>query len=408
MVIISQIAIPLPLAIVVFIVQAVRLGGLDQGMKWLEGAQSDPTFIFTLLTAAHLSIFLMALLALRVAAGRDWPRQVAFRRPAVWHILLAVAGVPAFWLISAGLQLIFFRVLPPLGEIASYVVTAVVLMLAVGAAWLAVRLTTGQDWVKAMAREPVRVQLVVGPMALAALVVPTVVAFRLISRHVFSIPQLNDPKVMENLVAGFQEAPWWAAILVVGGCPMFSEEFWCRGFLGRGLVGRHGYVMGIIYTSLFFGAIHGIPQQAAMAACLGAILHTAYVLSRSLMVPMLMHFLNNSLAVAGGKLLPEPFRAKLDAVETQSEAIPWLWFVAAGVLAAAVLWAFYASRARLVRVDGSAEPPWQPPYAGVAHPPPGSGTAVVSRWPGLLPTLAVLAGLAALGCAVYWVDLVKA
>jgi membrane protease YdiL (CAAX protease family) len=284
----------------------------------------------------------------------------------------------------------------------SYVVTAALLMLVVGGCWLAVRAATGRDWVRDLAGAPLRTQVVVGPLAVGVLVGLAALTFRLISPHVFRIGMLDDHKLLENLVAGFQEAPWWVAMLVVGGCPMFSEEFWCRGFLGRGLVGRHGYVMGIIWTSLFFGAIHGIPQQAAMAAVLGVVLHSAYVASRSLLIPMLMHFLNNSLAVAGGKVLPARFSEKLDAVETQPELVPVLWFVAAGLLAAAVLWAFYSSRARLERIDGSGEPPWQPPFVGVAHPPPGSGTAVVYSWPGVLPTLAVVAGVVGLGCAVYW------
>jgi hypothetical protein len=72
------------------------------------------------------------------------------------------------------------------------------------------------------------------------------------------------------------------------------------------------------------------------------------------------------------------------------------------LLAAAVLWAFFASRARLVRVDGSGEPPWQPPFAGVAYPPPGSGTAVVRPWPGVWPTLAVIVGIIFLAGALYW------
>jgi hypothetical protein len=138
-----------------------------------------------------------------------------------------------------------------------------------------------------------------------------------------------------------------------------------------------------------------------MAAVLGLVLHSAYVASRSLVIPMLMHFLNNSIAVAGFKLL-ETYSPKLRIVETNPEQLPWSWFAAAAVLGAAVLWAFYSCRARLVRVDGSGEPPWQPAFPGVAHPPPDSGTAVVSPWPGVLPTVAVVAGVAALAVAVYW------
>jgi membrane protease YdiL (CAAX protease family) len=402
MFILSQIAIPIPVVILIVAAQAIRLGGVEQATDWLQANQTDPVLIFPLLVTAHVSIFLMALLGLRLAAGKSWPRQVAFRLPAAGHVLLAVAGVPAFWLLSAGLQLLFTYVLPPLGDILSYVVTAALLMLVVGAAWLVVRLTTGRDWVRELARAPLPTQVAVGPLSVCALVGIGSLLFWLVSPHIYHFDKLDDPNFLGNLVGGFQQAPWWLAMLVVGGCPMFSEEFWCRAFLGRGLVGRHGYVMGIIWTSLFFGAIHGIPQQAAMAAVLGIVLHVAYVASRSLLIPMLMHFLNNSLAVAGGKLLPAQLTEKLNAVETRPEVIPVVWFVAAGLLAAAVLWAFYTSRARLERVDGSGEPPWQPPYPGVAHPPPGSGTAVVHPWPGVLPTLAVVAGFVGLVGAVCW------
>jgi len=402
MFVLSQVIIPIPAALIIVVVQVIRLGGLEQAQEWLKVSQSDPLLIFPLLVVAHGSIFLMALLGLRLAAGPSWPRQVALRLPAVGHVLLAVAGAPAFWLLSGGLQLFFSRVLPPLGDLPSYVATAALLMVIVGGCWLAVRLTTGQDWVRDLARAPLRIQAAVGPLIVGVLVGLAALAFYLVSPHVFRIDMLDDPRLLENLVGGFQQAPWWLAVLVIAGCPMFSEEFWCRAFLGRGLVGRHGYVMGVIWTSLFFGAIHGIPQQAAMAAVLGLALHAAYIASRSLLIPMLMHFLNNSLAVAAGKLLPEQLTDKLNAVETQPERIPVVWFVAAGLLGAAVLWAFFASRARLERVDGSGEPPWQPPYPGVALPPTGSGTAVVSSWPGLLPTLAVLAAFAGLGCVVYW------
>ena len=130
-------------------------------------------------------------------------------------------------------------------------------------------------------------------------------------------------------------------------------------------------------------------------------MHFTYLTTRSLWVPMLLHFLNNSLSVIADKL-PEVGRERLENIDTNPAGIPWQVLAASACLLAAVGWAFYSSRGRLVRIDGSDLPPWQPPYPGVAHPPPDSGTEVVYPWPGLLPTLAVIAAVAGLGCAFWW------
>ncbi len=134
---------------------------------------------------------------------------------------------------------------------------------------------------------------------------------------------------------------------------------------------------------------------------MGLALHFTYLMTRSLYVPMLLHFLNNSLSVIADKL-PYEARERLENIDTNPAGIPWPVLAASACLLVAVGWALYASRGRLVRTDGSDLPPWQPPFAGVAHPPPGSGTAVAYPWPGLLPTLAVLGAIIGFGCALYW------
>jgi membrane protease YdiL (CAAX protease family) len=398
--IVAEFIIGLGVGLVIFFVQAVRLGGVQAALDWLTANPYDPVFAVPIQMAGHIAIFLAALLALRLAAGRSWPRQVAIRMPAASHVLLAVVGAPAFWLLSGGLQLTASRLLPPAGDLPSYVVVAALLMAIVGSCWLLVRLITGHDWVRDLARAPLRVQLVLGPLGLLVLFPLAAQLYRLVSPHIFRVPYF-DGDVQSKAIEALLDLPWWAGLLIVAVTPAFSEEFWCRAFLGRGLVGRHGLVMGIFWTSLFFGAIHLFPHQGAMAAVLGIVLFSAYVASRSMLIPMLMHYLNNSLGVLSYKFLGN-LSPRLQVVETDPAQIPWLWFAAAGLLAAAVLWAFYTSRARLVRVDGSGEPPWQPPYPGVALPPPGSGTAVVSPWPGVLPTLAVVAGVGGLASALYW------
>jgi membrane protease YdiL (CAAX protease family) len=399
----TQLVVPLGIGLLIVVAQIIRLGGLQAAMDWLKDNQTGPAFLVPLQMSAHVAIFVMALLCLRLAAGKTWPRQVAIRAPAVGHVLLALVGAPAFWLLGNGLQLLGSHVLPSLYDLPSLVAVIVLLILGAGACLLLLRLVTGHDLVRALAAAPLRVQVVVGPLVVLWLLGTGVGLYWLVSPHIFRIPEFPElgPDVLEKSVESLLQVPWWGAMLVIAVTPAFSEEFWCRAFLGRGLVGRQGYVLGIVWTSVFFGSIHVFPQQAAMAAILGVVLHSAYVASRSLLIPMLMHYLNNSMAVVAYKFLGN-LSPRLQIIETAPQQIPWVWYAAAVFLAAAVLWAFYASRARLVRIDGSGEPPWQPPFAGVAHPPPDSGTAVVYPWPGALPALAVVAGAAALGCALYF------
>src|SRR5207249_3638911 len=108
------------------------------------------------------------------------------------------------------------------------------------------------------------------------------------------LPSMHYQESLEKM---FGALPWWYGVLVVGLAPGVSEELWCRGFLGRGLVGRYGPVAGVLLTSLFFGALHLDPPHVVATFCMGAALHVVYLFTRCLWLPILIHFLNNSLAV---------------------------------------------------------------------------------------------------------------
>ena len=75
---------------------------------------------------------------------------------------------------------------------------------------------------------------------------------------------------MEAMVKEFRTWPWQFGVLVIGLGPGLSEELWCRGFLGRGLVEHYGVILGVLLTSFLFGLIHGDPHQGTMAMLMGA------------------------------------------------------------------------------------------------------------------------------------------
>lgn len=133
----------------------------------------------------------------------------------------------------------------------------------------------------------------------------------------------------QRLMGGW---PSWAAVLVVAVGPAVGEELFCRGFLGHGLLARHGAVTGVVLTSILFGVMHLVPLQAAYAALLGLVLHGLRLATGSLWAPILAHFANNALSVLG-TCEDSPIRDPLVGIEAWVQASPGLALVAGlGVL----------------------------------------------------------------------------
>jgi membrane protease YdiL (CAAX protease family) len=264
------------------------------------------------------------------------------------------------------------------------------------ASWLfalaIIRLRVGRDWTRRLAlRSPPLTHLVLVTLGVPALIILGS-GYVAMARHILpSFASLGMPGV-EEMVRQFAAWPWQVAILTIGLGPAIGEELWCRGFLGRGLMGRYGVLGGVVLTSLLFGLIHVDPLQGSFAMLIGLALHGVYLLTRSLWAPMLVHFLNNSLAVTAPRI---PYLHDLD--EATGFLSPWL-YLASACLLAAVAWALYQGRARLEQRDPTL-PAWQPDFPSVEYPPPGTGTVVVRPWPGWAPGLAVLAALRLVGAA---------
>jgi membrane protease YdiL (CAAX protease family) len=283
---------------------------------------------------------LVSLLAIRLVNGRDWTRKIALRRPSLVHLAIVLLAFPALPIAASGVYQVAKNLLPSTPELLR----------------------------KLTAR-------------------PAVVLGAVPADQRDESPDYG----MEQVVQEARSWPPFLAVLLIGLGPGISEELWCRGFLGRGLVGKHGFVGGILLTSLFFGVIHMDLPQGIMAACMGVVLHYAYVMTRSLFVPMLLHFLNNSLAVIGDRISPE-----LGKVDTDPNAIPGLLYVWSILVLAAAGYALYRGRARLALAPGEPGPAWRPDFPSVEYPPRGSGTVVIRPWPGWLACLLVALSVAGL------------
>jgi membrane protease YdiL (CAAX protease family) len=251
------------------------------------------------------------------------------------------------------------------------------ILVEIGFAVAALRLIVGRDWRRVVAlRMPSLTHLVLVLVAFLPMVLLGNVAYELIKLivpDVFASIGVRDP--MEYAVDMARSWPVSVAVLLIGVGPALAEELWCRAFLGRGLVGNYGVVGGVCLTSFLFGAIHFIPRQGMAALLLGLWLHFTYLATRSLLVPMLLHFLNNSLAVV---------ITQLPSIEALDEptGVPLL-LILSGVLVMVVIgWTLYHCRARLMPPP---EPDhWAPSYPGVEIPPAWSYTAITHPRPNWL------------------------
>jgi membrane protease YdiL (CAAX protease family) len=268
-------------------------------------------------------------------------------------------------------------------------------------ALLLLRFGVGPDWKRKVAlRRPPIVPLVLSLLVLPGLMLTHAAVHAGLHETAEAVMRLVNPKAdldADSMSAQLKAMlfPWpvWAAVLIIGVGPGVIEEFFCRGYLGRGLTARYGLVGGVLLTSLLFGMLHLAPLYAVGTMVMGVLLHVTYLATRSLWVPVLLHFLNNTLTVLA--LLGV---RTLRGLEDEPTEVPLVVYLLGFVLTAAGLWALWSGRGRLVSADPE-RPAWRPEYPGVELPPRGSGTVVRHRLPN---PVAVVLTLAALGGLLYY------
>jgi len=262
-------------------------------------------------------------------------------------------------------------------------------------AWVITRLVVGKRWPRRLAlRRPGVLHIILVILFCPALIYVST------GIHQIAEAALDQYHLTfhynSELQKNFVEWPIWFGVLVVGLGPALSEELFCRGFLGRGLLGRYGTLGGVLLTSLFFGLLHLDPPHVVATFVMGCCLHFTYLMTRSLWMPMLLHFLNNSSAVV---LATQS--GNVDQGAEADKAIGPVPFVAALILGAAVGWALYRSRVRFASIDDRGPRFWQPDFPSVEYPPANSHFQPIHSWPGWLASSAIVVASAGFGAAVY-------
>lgn len=109
--------------------------------------------------------------------------------------------------------------------------------------------------------------------------------------------QEQADQMYSNLLVGHSIAGVVLAFIIGAVIPAFSEEVLFRGLMQRSLEEEWSPSVAILTTGFIFGAIHLVPTSVVPLALIGIYLGFLAWYTRSLALPMLVHFFNNAISI---------------------------------------------------------------------------------------------------------------
>ena len=226
--------------------------------------------------------------------------------------LATAAGLTAAAIVTIYLTQILLAGLGVPGLLASMVGDALVLLIL----WLVAkerRLTLADFGVRS-----------VRPRFIAAAVLLGMSMWYLTALLVVLIDPPGDPSKLKQFV---EQTPLGPTLLALTIFPAVAEELVFRGVLARGLTNRVRPLFAILISAAVFAVYHVFPPQIVSTFALGVVLAFLTLRSRSIVPAVIVHTLNNTIAVVLS-------RDEVPAARTLLEAQPIATFAVAVVCVA--------------------------------------------------------------------------
>jgi hypothetical protein len=103
----------------------------------------------------------------------------------------------------------------------------------------------------------------------------------------------GEEEEIRRFIHGFLSSGGIIGLLIISIIPSISEELFFRGLLLSSFAKSFGKTRALIYTSLFFGAVHANPLQSFATFMLGLVFGAATLVSKSILGGMVCHAVNN-------------------------------------------------------------------------------------------------------------------
>ena len=141
-------------------------------------------------------------------------------------------------------------------------------------------------------------------------------------------------ELMKQMTGG----PLWSSFLVVAIFAPIFEEWLCRGMVLRGLLTKMKPGWAIVVSALFFAVIHANPWQALNAFLIGLMMGYVYYKTGSLILTMVIHFVNNGTSVILSNI--ESLKDYDYMIDMMDKSTYYLVVSVSVIILAACLWAF--------------------------------------------------------------------
>ena len=143
-------------------------------------------------------------------------------------------------------------------------------------------------------------------------------------------------EIMKQMTGG----PLWSSFLVVAIFAPIFEEWLCRGMVLRGLLTKMKPGWAIVVSALFFAVIHANPWQALNAFLIGLMMGYVYYKTGSLILTMVIHFVNNGTSVILSNIEQFKDMEDLYLIEIIDKSTYYQIFTISVLILAACIWAF--------------------------------------------------------------------
>lgn len=112
------------------------------------------------------------------------------------------------------------------------------------------------------------------------------------------------PDSLKNIMEGIYENPVASIATIAIAAPLL-EEILFRGIILDGLLKNYKAGVSIAFSSLLFALIHGNVAQGLGAFLMGLFMGWIYWKTKSLYIPIILHFVNNAVSCAGIFIVPK-------------------------------------------------------------------------------------------------------
>ena len=175
---------------------------------------------------------------------------------------------------------------------------------------------------------------------------PVLIVAQVLVRSLVSF--LHLPDWMNETFKQLEAQPWLAVLMIGISAPVLEEVLF-RGILLTGLLRNYRPWVAILQSALLFGVFHMNPVQTVSAGLMGIVVGWLYYRTKSLLLCIVLHALNNLLALWAN------LHPTTKATKQVADAFASPWHYAAAVLLSALLLAWL-----LWRVQRATEPAAQP------------------------------------------------